>query len=292
MYRALCRLHFIQLMINHNMSPQEEGAIKNSTLHLTPSMINIIVGALVVLAIGIFTGIEIAHGNSDYVCSQSYSDSQQGACTGGSWGSWTNVNGTLQRTYTGTQTTVNYSGAETVSCSHPTPSGIANSSGTVTTQYSACQIVETGTAANNGNNGTVNNNNSANTGSTGTQTVTVTSQSVTTGAFQSSSQANGSYANYQAAAEAALASADLTVVPGLVRSGNTTQVIWTSDHVKSCTVTGTNGDTWTELASPVNGETSSPITGQTTYTLVCTTAIGTQKTSSSTVNIIPAYREQ
>jgi hypothetical protein len=59
---------------------------------------------------------------------------------------------------------------------------------------------------------------------------------------------------------------DITASPRLVGSGKTTQISWSSENAASCTVTGSNGDTWDGL----NGsETSSPITQVTTYTIQC-----------------------
>ena len=63
---------------------------------------------------------------------------------------------------------------------------------------------------------------------------------------------------------------DLQLVPNILQSGEVTQVHWSVSDAQSCTVTGTNGDSWTGLSSPTNGETSKPITAQTTYTLSCT----------------------
>ena len=85
---------------------------------------------------------------------------------------------------------------------------------------------------------------------------------------------------------------NLQVIPTLVQPGGTVQVYWNVANAQSCTVTGTNGDSWSGLASPTNGKTSNPITAQTTYTLSCT-AYGTNPNVSETqvVNITPVYRE-
>ena len=89
-----------------------------------------------------------------------------------------------------------------------------------------------------------------------------------------------------------LATSSLEVVPNLVQPGETTQIVWSSSHVDACIVTASNGDTWTALESPLQGETSSPINEQTTYTLTCTTAIGTQLVQQATVGLIPTFQEQ
>jgi hypothetical protein len=84
---------------------------------------------------------------------------------------------------------------------------------------------------------------------------------------------------------------DLRVIPSLVRSGNTTKVNWSSTNVKSCTVSGQNGDTWSGLLSALGGETSKAITGETTYTLSCLALDGATITKSATVRILPTFQE-
>lgn len=261
--------------------------------------------ALAVLVIAILVGVQLAHSNSDYVCSSAVNDSQQGACTGGGWGPWTNTSGGLQRTYTGVQGTVSFAGRVIVSCSHPAPSA-AGATGQITTQYAACQIVETGSyATGNGNN--------SNSGDA-TSSITSTGQTVTTGAVSTSTVSSGSYTDYQNTVEAQLATSTISVVPSLLHAGATTQVTWTSSHVRSCTVLGTNGDSWpqpvqsSEVVTDADGnqqtvqttttpagltgsETSSPINGQTIYTLTCVTALGTQLVTQTEVNIIPSFQE-
>jgi hypothetical protein len=78
----------------------------------------------------------------------------------------------------------------------------------------------------------------------------------------------------------------------LVGSGKPTVISWSTADAASCTVTGTNGDTWTGTS---NSETSSPITQFTTYTLVCddTDPDSTQDDLSDTVSIflVPSWLE-
>jgi len=87
-------------------------------------------------------------------------------------------------------------------------------------------------------------------------------------------------------------SGNLQLIPGLLQSGETTLVHWSVSNARSCTVTGSNGDSWSGLSSPAKGETSKPIVSQTTYTLSCTaysTNPGVSETE--TVNVTPAFRE-
>jgi len=76
-----------------------------------------------------------------------------------------------------------------------------------------------------------------------------------------------------------------------VRSGNSTKVNWSAAKVASCTVRGENGDAWTALQSPIGGQTSKPITGDTTYTLTCKDLSGETVTKQAKVRIIPGFRE-
>jgi len=81
------------------------------------------------------------------------------------------------------------------------------------------------------------------------------------------------------------------VRPLLVRSGNTVSVSWDVANVQSCTVTGSNGDSWSGISG---NQTSSPITGQTIYRLSCTPlagASGSPVNKSTTVNIVPIFNE-
>jgi hypothetical protein len=84
----------------------------------------------------------------------------------------------------------------------------------------------------------------------------------------------------------------IRVRPSLLRSGETTIVEWSTSHTASCSVTENNpniSDSWTGT----NGtQTSSPINGQTTYTLSCTGLDGSNLGRSATVNIVPVFDEQ
>ena len=106
-------------------------------------------------------------------------------------------------------------------------------------------------------------------------------------AVENQSDASGIDDN-DVAADAAI---NLRVIPSLVRSGSTTQVNWSATNVKSCTVTGQNGDIWNGVLSAIGGETSKPITGETTYTLLCVDLKDIVQTKTATVNIIPSFQE-
>ena len=88
-------------------------------------------------------------------------------------------------------------------------------------------------------------------------------------------------------------SATLKAAPLLVRSGDSTTIYWTSQNVDSCTVHGSNGDFWSATSSA--GKISSPIIGQTIYTLHCNIFSGAMPSSidkSAIVNIVPQFIEK
>jgi hypothetical protein len=84
---------------------------------------------------------------------------------------------------------------------------------------------------------------------------------------------------------------NITATPGLVRSGNTTTVAWTTSDMTSCTVTENSGDISDSWTGTTGSEESSDITEQTVYTLQCTRGDETTFTDRATVNIIPTFCE-
>lgn len=91
------------------------------------------------------------------------------------------------------------------------------------------------------------------------------------------------------------ATGHLQVRPLLVRSGETVHVYWNATNVSSCSVTGSNDDSWPDTPlSGSDGKTSSAIVKRTTYTLFCTALPGATPSSiteTKTVNIIPIFEE-
>ena len=91
------------------------------------------------------------------------------------------------------------------------------------------------------------------------------------------------------------ATGHLEVRPSLLWSGDTTSVYWNVSNAQSCTVTGSNGDSWSGAFSGASGRTSSPIVSQTTYTLSCSGLSGAAPpsiTETVNVNIIPVFEEK
>ena len=82
----------------------------------------------------------------------------------------------------------------------------------------------------------------------------------------------------------------LTASPARVVPGSTTSITYEASGVaKSCTLTGSNGDSWSFTTNscnvPSGSKTTSAITTQTTYTLTCD---GT-KVATTLVNVIPKF---
>lgn len=85
---------------------------------------------------------------------------------------------------------------------------------------------------------------------------------------------------------------DLTATPARVRPNATTRLQWNVANAASCSVVGSNGDSWNLTQSSGSGEVSSPIVRITTYTLNCTGFDSSTVTQSTTVRLIPLIIEQ
>lgn len=83
---------------------------------------------------------------------------------------------------------------------------------------------------------------------------------------------------------------ELSAVPNLVPQGGTARLHWNVANADSCSVTGTNGDLWSAVASPQSGYQTSPIMTATTYTLSCTGG-GGELEETVTVRMIPSWLE-
>jgi hypothetical protein len=105
-----------------------------------------------------------------------------------------------------------------------------------------------------------------------------------------SGQGNGGFGNGGASGGNAVV-LNLRAIPSLVRQGATTRVHWSSTNAVSCQVTGSNGDSWSGLQSPIGGQVSAAIPSRTTYTLNCRDVAGRSFTRQTTVNIIPVFNE-
>src|SRR3989338_5884639 len=270
--------------------------------HVSKAPWTILIGAVVV-AVAVLGGVQLARSNADIICSQSVSDT--GSCSGGAWGQWNVVSQSSsnscpnsffeQRTYTGLREVIQgsftFSANAHTYCRLETP---GSASGNLTSQSSACQIIESRTREVSCGGGSSSGGGSSNSAAANNKEVIKdTTQTESTGAAVGSArQISATYQDYLDSIDARLASSELKVIPSIVKTGETTQVIWTSNHVKSCQVVGSNGDSWDLPKSASNGETSSPIVGQTKYTFSCKRALSADLVRQVTVDIIPIFEEK
>ena len=85
------------------------------------------------------------------------------------------------------------------------------------------------------------------------------------------------------------ASVSIKVTPSLVRKGSTTRVSWSSANTKSCSVIGSNGDSWIGIAG---AQVSKPINAQTTFVATCKAKVGGTVSTSTQVILAPVYQEK
>lgn len=84
----------------------------------------------------------------------------------------------------------------------------------------------------------------------------------------------------------------LTTSLSLVQPGQTVTVSWDLENVTNCSVSGTNTDTWDwETVRIYDSRTSSPIIGETQYTLTCDNLSGGSVTDTTTVYMVPLWQE-
>jgi hypothetical protein len=253
-------------------------------------------GAIIVAVASIVASFMIVNNtgaNADYICTHVVEET--GNCTNGSWGDWTTVsssdddtacavNKVEKRTYTGTRTTrhiLQYLNLRTACDGGYAQSGNGEGGGasgfhggTIVTESAACQIEETRTTRNQGNNCEA--------------PVTDVVSATTDIAALNHQSTSVSGIDQLTAFRVTMIAANIYAKPSLVRSGGTTVIKWQSRETTACTVVGTNGDTWEGTAGE---KTSGVIASATTYTLTCTAFNGQTVTDQATVTIIPTFEE-
>jgi hypothetical protein len=272
--------------------------------HSAPrSVIYLWVGAAaaVVLVGVLVASLHIAGANADYICTKVV-ENPDGLCTNGAWGEWQNVSEntdgdvttTVQkRTYTGTRATtvkLQYLNVRTqcqAGYSQQYYGGNNGASGfhggSVTTNYTACQLVQTQTLTKTKSVG-------------GTKTTIGTDFAQTDNGPQTSqTQGVGSVGELETHADAGPkllqpgeSGLEIKVQPNLVRLGDTTSVLWDSNGATACSITATNGDSWNGLSGT---KTSKPIVSAATYTLSCTFPNSDPVEGTATVNVVPTFQE-
>jgi hypothetical protein len=89
----------------------------------------------------------------------------------------------------------------------------------------------------------------------------------------------------------------LALHPQIVNKGLPVKLFWDLTNVSSCSVSGTNHDSFSggcssnTCSSGTAGQPTSVINQQTTYTLSCTGLDGSSVNESATVNVLPVFRE-
>ena len=92
--------------------------------------------------------------------------------------------------------------------------------------------------------------------------------------------------------------APITALPKIIKPGVPATVSWDVSNVTSCSVTGSNGDSWSGVSSSLatcthsgSGCSSAPITKATTFTISCT-GLGGNLSGSAAVSLTPKFQER
>ncbi len=86
-------------------------------------------------------------------------------------------------------------------------------------------------------------------------------------------------------------SGHLQARPLILPTGARTRLHWDVGNVESCSVTGSNGDSWSGVASGASGQETSPILQVTTFTLTCVKFDEATFSESVSVTVLPVFRE-
>ena len=236
---------------------------------------------------------QISKANADYICT--YIVEENDPCGNGSWSAWTttSVSGDEgqctqskqeRRVYTGTRETRHILQYLTlrVGCdaaySQAGRGGGGGSSGfhggSIISETAVCQIEERRTTED------IVAGASCNTDTTTTSTETDIELDTQTTDISAKSQLT----EFRASKISGLINVD----KGFVNRGTSVTVNWQTVEMTTCTVTGSNGDSWSGTAGQ---ELSSPIEFVTTFTLDCTAFNDTKLQESVDVNLLPAFKE-
>ncbi len=84
----------------------------------------------------------------------------------------------------------------------------------------------------------------------------------------------------------------LSATQTLVQSGGTTVLNWSAQNVRadSCTLSGTNGDSWS-LSGASGSQTTGALMGETTYTLTCTNLSDETISATLILKVTPSFEE-
>ena len=82
----------------------------------------------------------------------------------------------------------------------------------------------------------------------------------------------------------------ITATPSLLRLNETSVIGWTTSSINSCSVSEDNPDFIDSWSGTLGTQTTSPITGETTYTLKCENIVGSISENVK-VKLIPTFKE-
>ncbi len=274
------------------------------------SWLAVLAGLVVMLAV--FTGVQLARGNSDIACFKTLTE--EGACSNGSWGSWQVISQSTQgcttvvqesRVYTGTREVItsifDYRTSSHAHCdinwarqaiqantdAGPEGGGASGNIrsgtgiiGTITYQYAACQIRNDRTRSIVSTTGDC-----AGTTEVG-GIVSETNTNTTGNLIGTATSTTGSYQDYLDYINSRLATSTIVAVPAFVRVGDKVDVSWTASHVRSCAVVGSNGDgPWPVPETTENNGTGSDANGG-----AGPMAIQNNQTSQQTTDIVGSHQ--
>lgn len=86
-------------------------------------------------------------------------------------------------------------------------------------------------------------------------------------------------------------SGHLQAKPLIVPAGAPSKLYWNISYVSGCTVSGTNGDSWTGVSSGATGKTTKGITQRTTFHLACTGLDSSAVDENTDINIVPIFQQ-
>ncbi len=90
----------------------------------------------------------------------------------------------------------------------------------------------------------------------------------------------------------AMASTTMYAQPALIKPGDTSIIYWALENVLTCSIGGTNGDSWDwSIVGSQTQQSTSVINTDTTYTLSCTDLNGNAVSDSAKVRLVPNWQE-
>jgi hypothetical protein len=247
-----------------------------------------------------FIYTQISSANADYICT--YIVEENDPCGNGSWSSWADTSTTgdsaqctqrteKRRVYTGTRETrhiLQYLNLRTACDSGYSQAGHGGGGGasgfhggSIISETAVCQIEEIRITEDSPSCVPVSKGGSGGSGGSGTNITTSNIKKDLELKTNSTSISAKSQLNQFRESKIA---AQISVDKELVNKGTAVTVSWQTVEMTSCTVTGSNGDSWSGTAGE---QLSKPLEFVTTFTLDCTAFNNTKVQESVEVKILP-----